>query len=232
MPLQLENGTAGVPALQWTSTPTTGIFLSGTDIAFSVGGTTRMTVNSTGQIGFADGSGGAPSLRFTNDSTTGFYRSGSGQVGLTSSGTSKAIFGSTSQTSPIITLTHPLAFAAGEFNFMKLIGGQAFGGGYQWMTHLTTIGSAAPHVICTPPAQGGSLILVSGTDGSGPGHVFLDLVLGGRLLTPQVVASYAARGTPGARTYSLSGSSVAVAIAGATSYNVHAMQWSMPFGLG
>jgi len=98
------------------------------------------------------------------------------------------------------------------------------GGGSANMTQVayTTTGVGSTAKIIAPLEQNAGLVIVAGTDGN---NSFVDLVLTGNSLAPTVVAGNTATGNPPARTYSVSGFALKLAVtSGIYRTNTHSLQ--------
>lgn len=87
-PLPLDNGTAALPSLTFTSDPNTGVYRVGADdLGFSTGGTLRFDISTTALTSTLpllapSGAVGTPSLSFSADTDLGWYRVGANLMGL------------------------------------------------------------------------------------------------------------------------------------------------------
>lgn len=84
--LGITDGTAGAPALTFSSDPDTGLFRAGANsVDLAAGGTRILAVQSTGLYA-ANGSAASPIYSFLNDGASGFYRDTTNQIGITLGG--------------------------------------------------------------------------------------------------------------------------------------------------
>ena len=94
--LTIEDGTAGSPGLAFADDLNTGIYSPGADqVAFTAGGTARLTATTTGitsalPVDVPLGSASAPTVTFTGDLNTGIYSPGADQVAISTGGTERA----------------------------------------------------------------------------------------------------------------------------------------------
>ena len=91
------NGTAALPSYSFNSDPDTGMFLDGTVLAFSFGGTRRLSVDGDRvlfetQMRGLGGSATTPDYSFNNDSDTGMFRISSNALGFSCAGTRIGFF--------------------------------------------------------------------------------------------------------------------------------------------
>jgi len=90
--LQIQDGTAASPGLNFQNDPDTGIYNAAADtIGVSTGGIQRLNISSAGVIGLSvfqgpNGTVSSPSFGFQNDPTSGIYRISSGTIGITTAG--------------------------------------------------------------------------------------------------------------------------------------------------
>ena len=111
--LTIEDGTAGAPGLAFADDLNTGVFSPGADqVAFTAGGTARLTATTTGitsalPVDVPLGSASAPTVTFTGDLNTGIYSPGADQVGISTGGTSRFEVSTTAATSTL-PVVHPL----------------------------------------------------------------------------------------------------------------------------
>lgn len=111
------DGSAGTPVISFVNDPDTGFYRpTSNDIAVTAGGTyiADFGIASGGpQFKTADGTTSLPAMTFNADATTGIYRAGAGLIGITTSGVSRAQFG----TGLNITGTGGLAVTGGVASF-------------------------------------------------------------------------------------------------------------------
>jgi hypothetical protein len=107
VPVVVPGGSAGAPSLTFSGDTDTGIYRFAADtLSISTGGTVRASF-STSALGVAypvrvsDGSAGTPSLSFNDDTNTGFYRFSSDVLSVTTGGTLRASFTTTSFASAV-----------------------------------------------------------------------------------------------------------------------------------
>jgi hypothetical protein len=90
--LTIEDGTASSPGLAFADDLNTGVFSPGADqVAFTAGGTARLTATTTGitsalPVDVPLGSASAPTITFTGDLNTGIYSPGADQVAVATNG--------------------------------------------------------------------------------------------------------------------------------------------------
>ena len=93
--LTIEDGTASSPGLAFADDLNTGVFSPGADqVAFTAGGTARLTATTTGitsalPVDVPLGSASAPTVTFTGDLNTGIYSPGADQVAISTGGTGR-----------------------------------------------------------------------------------------------------------------------------------------------
>jgi hypothetical protein len=93
--LTIEDGTASSPGLAFADDLNTGVFSPGADqVAFTAGGTARLTATTTGitsalPVDVPLGSASAPTVTFTGDLNTGIYSPGADQVAVATNGTGR-----------------------------------------------------------------------------------------------------------------------------------------------
>ncbi len=92
--ISVSNGSAATPSLSFTSQPSSGLFVSGTNVGVTVGGVEKAHVSSNGvtvngSVSVSNGSAATPSLSFTSQPSSGLFVSG-GNVGVTVGGVEKA----------------------------------------------------------------------------------------------------------------------------------------------
>jgi hypothetical protein len=93
--LTIEDGTASSPGLAFADDLNTGVFSPGADqVAFTAGGTARLTATTTGitsalPVDVPLGSASAPTVTFTGDTNTGIYSPGADQVAVATNGTGR-----------------------------------------------------------------------------------------------------------------------------------------------
>jgi hypothetical protein len=99
--LTIEDGTASSPGLAFADDLNTGVFSPGADqVAFTAGGTARLTATTTGitsalPVDVPLGSASAPTVTFTGDLNTGIYSPGADQVAVATNGTGRLFVNST-----------------------------------------------------------------------------------------------------------------------------------------
>ncbi len=89
------SGTAAVPSITFDSDLDTGILNpAANELAFTTGGTQRLSISSAGQLSNNLGTAGAPSYTFTGDVNTGIYSPGADQVAISTNGTGRLFINS------------------------------------------------------------------------------------------------------------------------------------------
>jgi hypothetical protein len=101
LPYYGPNGSNTAPTFTFTSDPNTGMYNVGAEqLGFSTNGTLRLTVDGSTSVTSTlpyyapNGSNTAPSHTFTNDTNTGIYSVGADQLGISTGGTLRATFDS------------------------------------------------------------------------------------------------------------------------------------------
>lgn len=218
------DGTASAPILTWENDPDLGLYRSGTnELSITTNGVQRLkfesdgdvVITNSGLLKIADGSTGNPGLNFDADPNTGLFRSGTDQLSIATGGTEPARFNITGSGDGT-TYTPLLMFA-----------GNQFGGGGATNSSSFQVRTTAS-VSTTATTIGGTeygIAVISGATAGGA-NIFTDLVILHYSQNATVVASKNSN-SPAARTYSLSGDQLQLAMASGT-YNISYMLWKTP----
>lgn len=218
-----KNNSTGDPFTNWSTDTTNwsaGIDNSDSD-KWKLNNTSSLAVGSTLEINLSnqlmvlDGSVSLPTLSFSNDQDTGFYRVGANQLGVAVGAAQSAQFNISGATDGT-TYTPLLLFAGNQFG----------GGGAQNSSSFQVRTTAS--VSTTATTIGGTeygIAVISGATAGGA-NIFTDLVIMHYSQNATVVASKNSN-SPAARTYSLSGDQLQLAMASGT-YNISYMLWKTP----
>lgn len=96
----VPDGTAASPTYTFTTDSDTGMYLSGSTLGFSAGGSSVILLNAQGVINSKNGLESSPSYTFESDSNTGVYRVSADRLGISGGGVNRAIIGSNSGVIP------------------------------------------------------------------------------------------------------------------------------------
>lgn len=218
--IYMGDGAAGTPAYTFGADANTGIWRGAADdMRISTGGVTRLRIQNTAvdteaaQHRFTDGSAASPALTFISDTDTGIYRDATNRLGIAAGGSKIADFRATTTADSVDHL--PFSF----------FGGTSFGGGAAGVNFFVRTTAS---VSTTPVDIGGTaygLLIVTGVT-SGGATTFVDVLVDAYSTTPIVIANRE-NGSPTARTYSISGDRLLLAMASGT-YSVATTTMSVP----
>lgn len=168
VPLRLQNGTVGAPALTFSGDPDVGIYYIAADqFGFATNGVLRLDIRNsglvmnTGTVLFVqDGLVGTPGFAFAADADTGIYRVGANVLGIASNGTFVASFNTGE-----IRLDSPLLRANGIHNGTAPTGSanQYIASGTYSPTISNTSGVAASTTRVCQWMRVGNVVTVSGS---------------------------------------------------------------------
>lgn len=92
--IALDNGTSASPSLNFSASPTTGLYLpSGTSMGFAVSGASTLIMNTQGILN-RSATVAAPAYAFSSDTDTGMYNFSADALGFSTGGVVKAIIDS------------------------------------------------------------------------------------------------------------------------------------------
>ena len=158
-------------------------------------------VNLTSPLTFSAGTAALPSITFSGDTNTGVFAPAADTIGFTEGGTERMRIDSNGNVN--ITSTNSFTLNDGSF--------KTFGSGQKTVSTTTTL-----LTIDEPGgAYSGALVLVGGIKNDNGSIVFTDVVCFGINGAATVISSATAN-SPAARTYSVSGASLRVAMAANT----------------
>lgn len=101
LPVLGPSGGASTPTFAFTSSPSTGMYLSAADtLNFTTAGVSRIAISSTGRLGVGTGSVGSPAINFSAEPTTGFYFPAPAVVGLAITGSQAHFFSANQHAGP------------------------------------------------------------------------------------------------------------------------------------
>lgn len=147
--IYINNGSVSLPSLAFNNDTNTGLYsVAADDLGFTIGGTLRLNINSTGLHGSAfyatqSGTAGGPIFSFDGDTNTGIYRSAADALDIACGGTSVAQFATTG-VGLLGTTTNNNAVAGNYGEFVQSIQNtnQASPGTNQWFD-ITSISLTA-----------------------------------------------------------------------------------------
>lgn len=111
LPLNLPAGTNTAPAFSFSGSANSGMFMSGADLGFSVGGSNKLTLNSsnivsTSTMSLPNATAASPTYSFTGQNNLGMFCVGTNQLGFSTSATQRLAISTTAITSTLPLLTN------------------------------------------------------------------------------------------------------------------------------